>query len=79
MPRLDGFALREKLHKDAQLQLKCIPYLFFSTAISQKMVIDAYSVSTQGFFIKQESVDELEKTIVVIIEYWNRCAAPNNF
>src|SRR5215217_5750509 len=53
MPRLDGFQLREKLHTDAQLQLKCIPYLFFSTAISQQMVIDAYSMSAQGFFIKQ--------------------------
>lgn len=29
MPKLDGFALREKLHNDARLKLKCIPYLFF--------------------------------------------------
>jgi CheY-like chemotaxis protein len=34
MPKLDGFALRQKIHVDAQLQLKCIPYLFFSTAVS---------------------------------------------
>lgn len=79
MPKLDGFALRHKIHIDAQLQVKCIPYLFFSTGVSQKMVIDAYSLSAQGFFIKQTSVDELEKTIIVIMEYWNRCAAPNNF
>ena len=32
MPRLDGFALRNKLKEDAGLQLKCIPYLFFTTA-----------------------------------------------
>ena len=41
MPRLDGFQLREKLHTDAALQLKCIPYLFFSTAASQEMVVNA--------------------------------------
>ena len=79
MPRLDGFALRQKVHVDAQLQLKCIPYLFFSTGVSQQMVIKAYSLSVQGFFIKQTTMEELEKTISVIMEYWKRCAAPNNF
>lgn len=79
MPKLDGFALRQKIHVDAQLQVKCIPYLFFSTAVSQRMVIDAYSLSVQGFFIKETSQTELEKTITVIMEYWKRCAAPNNF
>ncbi|NEU70191.1 response regulator [Spirosoma agri] len=79
MPKLDGFALRQKIHVDAQLQVKCIPYLFFSTGVSQKMVIDAYSLSVQGFFIKQTSQAELEKTIQVIMDYWKRCAAPNSF
>jgi len=79
MPKLDGFELRNKIHLDARLQMKCIPYLFFSTAASQQMVIDAYSLSVQGFFIKQTSMDELEKTISVIMEYWARCASPNNF
>jgi len=79
MPKLDGFQLREKLHTDAALQLKCIPYLFFSTALNQKMVIDAYSMSAQGFFVKQNTFHELESTIQVIMEYWTRCAAPNNF
>lgn len=79
MPRLDGFALRAKLKTDADLEIKCIPYLFFSTALSQKAVIDAYSLSAQGFFVKQTSMSELEKTITVIMEYWKRCAAPNNF
>lgn len=79
MPRLDGFALRDKIRMDAKLQLKCIPYLFFSTASSQKAVVDAYSMSVQGFFIKQNSMAELEKTITVIMEYWKRCVAPKHF
>jgi len=53
--------------------------LFFSTAVSQAAVIDAYSASVQGFFVKQNSMAELEKTITVIMEYWKRCLAPNNF
>jgi CheY-like chemotaxis protein len=79
LPKLDGFALREKLKTDANLSNKCIPYLFFSTAWNQRSVIDAYSQSVQGFFMKPNSMTELEKTISVIIEYWRRCAAPNDF
>lgn len=79
LPKLDGIALRRKLKTDERLSNKCIPYLFFSTAINQQTVIDAYSQSVQGFFVKQASMVELEKTISAIMEYWRRCAAPNDF
>ena len=79
LPWLDGFALREKIKLDAKLQLKCIPYLFFTTASTQKFVTDAYSLSVQGSFIKQNIMAELEKTISVIMEYWLRCTSPNSF
>lgn len=79
LPKLNGFALREKLKTDAKLSNKCIPYLFFSTASNQQSVIDAYSQSVQGFFKKPNSMGDLEKTLSLIIEYWRRCAAPNDF
>lgn len=79
LPKLDGFALRDKIRVDAKLQVKCIPYLFLTTAISQKAVVDAYSASVQGFFVKPNSMAELEDTIRTIMEYWKRCIAPNNF
>jgi CheY-like chemotaxis protein len=79
LPRLDGFALRDKIRMDARLQTKCIPYLFFSTASSQEAVVNAYSLSVQGFFIKQNTFSELQKTLEVIVEYWRRCVSPNNF
>ena len=79
MPKLNGFALRDKLKTDARLSNKCIPYLFFSTAVNHKSVVDAYSQSVQGFFVKGATVTEIKKTIRIIIEYWRRCAAPNDF
>lgn len=79
MPKLSGFALREKLKTDSRLSNRCIPYIFFSTAVDQVAVIDAYSQSVQGFFVKPNSMTELEKTISSIMEYWRRCAAPNDF
>ena len=77
MPKLNGFELRDKIKNNEALELKCIPYLFFTTAKSQKAVIDAYSLSAQGFFTKPSNMDHLEKMIKAIIEYWQHCEAPN--
>ena len=79
MPRLNGMELKKKIQTDEQLQVKCIPYLFFTTSASKKSVIDAYSMSAQGFFIKETSTSELEATIRTIMEYWKRCYSPNQY
>lgn len=79
MPKLDGFALRHKIKTDAALQLKCIPYLFFTTTSNQRAVIDAYSMSVQGFFVKPNSMSELQETLDTILKYWTKCTSPNNF
>jgi len=77
MPKLNGMELREKIHNNEDLRLKCIPYLFFSTSSEQQHVIDAYSKSVQGFFVKPNSFTELKRTLKVIIDYWNECVSPN--
>ncbi|MCF0055111.1 response regulator [Dyadobacter sp. CY356] len=79
MPKLNGLELRRKLHTDAALNLKCIPYVFLTTALNHQAVIDAYSTSVQGFFVKPTGFDETKEMIKVMMEYWIRCAAPNNF
>jgi DNA-binding NarL/FixJ family response regulator len=79
LPRLDGFALRNKVKMDAALQVKCIPYIFFSTATNQKAVVDAYSMSVQGFFVKENKYSDLKDTISTIMKYWQKCVAPNHF
>ncbi|MCF2488073.1 response regulator [Dyadobacter sp. CY347] len=77
MPKLNGMELYEKIHNNEDLRLKSIPYLFFSTSAEQKYVIDAYSRSIQGFFIKPSNYDRLKKMIVKIVEYWHECESPN--
>ncbi len=79
LPKLNGFALRDKIRMDANLQVKCIPYIFFSTARDQATVVSAYSKSIQGFFVKDGKVEELKETIKFIMGYWSRCVSPNNF
>ena len=77
MPKLNGIELREKVHNNEDLRLKSIPYLFFSTSAEQKHVVDAYSRSIQGFFIKPNNYADLKSTIVKIVEYWQECVSPN--
>jgi CheY-like chemotaxis protein len=77
MPKLNGMELREKVHNNEDLRMKSIPYLFFSTSAEQKHVIDAYSRSIQGFFIKPNSYEKLKSTIRKIVEYWQECESPN--
>lgn len=79
MPRLDGFKLKEMVHTNEQLSTKCIPYLFFTTAVNKKAVYDAYTMSAQGFFLKPDNYKELVDTISVMISYWQRCYSPSNF
>ncbi|MCF2496692.1 response regulator [Dyadobacter chenhuakuii] len=76
MPKLNGMELYEKIHNNEDLRLKSIPYLFFSTSAEQKHVIEAYSRSIQGFFIKPSNYDRLRKMIVKIVEYWQECESP---
>lgn len=77
MPKLNGIELREKVYNNEELRRKSIPYLFFTTSAEQKHVIDAYSKSIQGFFIKPAGFTELKAVIKKIVEYWQECVSPN--
>jgi CheY-like chemotaxis protein len=79
MPKLNGLELKKKIYTDAKLQIKCIPYLFFTTSARKDSVIEAYSMSAQGFFIKSNSTAELESLIQTIIQYWKLCYSPNQY
>jgi hypothetical protein len=57
--------------------MKSIPYLFFNTSAEQKHIVDAYSRSIQGFFIKPNNYGTLKSTIKKIVEYWQECVSPN--
>ena len=79
MPKLNGFELRKVVHTNEGLSEKCIPYIFFSTAAEQPEVLQAYSLSVQGFFVKPHSSQALTIMMRKIIEYWQECYAPNEF
>jgi len=77
MPKLDGKELRAQIHENESIRIKTIPYLFFTTSVAQEDVIDAYSKSIQGFFVKPSSFDDLKSLLRKIVEYWQECVSPN--
>jgi CheY-like chemotaxis protein len=79
MPKIDGFALKKMIQNNEALNVRCIPYLFFTTGVDKKGVTDAYAMSAQGFFIKPHTMAGLQNTIRKIVEYWQECFAPNHY
>lgn len=77
MPKLNGMELREKIHNNEDLRRKSIPYLFFTTSAEQQHVVDAYSRSIQGFFVKSNKYEKIKNTMVKIVEYWQECESPH--
>ncbi len=77
MPKLNGTDLRKKIHENEDIRVKTIPYLFFTTNAEQNAVVDAYSKSIQGFFVKPSTFEGLKDTMNTIIDYWQKCESPN--
>lgn len=71
MPLMDGFQLREALRNDPLVNLKRIPYLFFSTALALKAVSGNQETSFQGIFRKPTKQIEWRETIETIVKYWS--------
>jgi CheY-like chemotaxis protein len=77
MPKINGYELRKMIYTNEELNIRCIPYLFFTSGVTKRSVIDAYALSAQGFFIKPNTMAELQNTVKKIVEYWQECYAPS--
>ncbi len=78
MPRIDGIKLRHTIWHDEALRKKSIPFIFFSTAASPSQVKEAYDLTVQGFFLKGQTMDETERKLRLIFEYWGESRHPNS-
>jgi CheY-like chemotaxis protein len=77
MPIMNGLELKREIQRDDYLRNKSIPFVFFSTAVAPATVMEAYHLSSQGFFLKEPSFRELEETMSLIFRYWTKCKHPN--
>ncbi len=79
MPGMDGFELRDRIDADPILRLRAIPFVYFSTWGSKKLVEKAYQGTIQGYHLKGRSFADLQSELSLIVAYWKRCLHPRSF
>jgi CheY-like chemotaxis protein len=70
MPKLDGFALRDQISRDPELNGRCAPYLFLTTTNSSDYISRAHEGFIQGYFAKPLTFSGYKKLIADILSYW---------
>lgn len=75
---ISGIDLRETLSKDPRLHRMTIPFILFSTAISEAEVLKAFELPVQGIFIKEASFEKYLDQMDRILKYWSCSITPNS-
>jgi CheY-like chemotaxis protein len=78
MPAMTGIELRQLIDLNEYLKLKCIPFVFLTTAADQGLVNAAYRMTIQGYFKKERTFAGLQEQLRSIIDYWGKCLHPNS-
>ena len=76
MPGMNGFQLRDMIHDDPPLRIKCIPFIFLTTGGAHPAIREAYSKDAQGYFIKPNSINKWAELIALIVNYWKESKKP---
>lgn len=76
LPDADGFAVKKRIADNPQLKYKSVPFIYWSTAASEKQIQYAYDLPAQGFFFKPNNFDDLCETVKVILGYWQKSQHP---
>jgi CheY-like chemotaxis protein len=78
LPVQSGTELKREIDSNEVLRRKSIPFLFYSTAVSQDVIDDAYmNLNIQGFFKKGHNYDEIKSLLKCMVDYWTHCWHPN--
>jgi CheY-like chemotaxis protein len=78
VPLMNGLELKKVINDDDYLRKKSIPFIFLSTSAEKKAVETAYDLTVQGFFLKQNTVSEIERHLRLIVDYWRECKHTNS-
>lgn len=77
LPRMSGIELRRIIDNDPFLRKKSIPFVFLTTIESKEVVDEVYELAVQGYFVKKYLLDDIEKQVKQILDYWRECKHPN--
>ena|SRR5438270_3314786 len=78
LPLMNGIELRKAIHDGPILCRKSIPFIFLSTTANKAVIDHAYEMTVQGFFVKRNTVKEIEECMRSILAYWANCMHPED-
>ena len=79
MPKINGIELRARVKENDVINIKCVPYILFSTTVGKNFINDAYLMGIKGYFKKPIDPNELMTTLKNIIEYWKISYSPGMY
>ena len=77
LPRIGGFALREKMLGIPNNKYHSVPFIFWSTVASEAQIRRAYEIGAHGFFKKEAQLEKWRESLKKIIEYWSLSLMPS--
>ncbi|TRW27189.1 response regulator [Flavobacterium zepuense] len=78
LPGQSGLDFKKQLDGNPKLRQKSIPFIFYSTSANQQEVNEAYTQMTiQGFFKKENNIQDTTEMLKTIFAYWSLCRHPN--
>ncbi len=79
LPGMKGNDLKKIIDDNEYLRKKSIPYLFYTTTDNPHIIEQAYEMTVQGFFTKENTVGKAISTMKTIVDYWKLCKHPNPY
>ncbi len=79
MPKINGIELRARVRQNEAINIKCVPYILFSTTVAKSFIDDAYAIGIQGYFKKPIKQNELVAILENIIDYWKVSYSPGMY
>jgi CheY-like chemotaxis protein len=76
LPKMSGFELKEKLRQLPSTRYTSIPFVFWSSVISNAQIQRAYDLGVNGIFIKDHSFAGLKQSLTDIVNYWIKSKVP---
>jgi CheY-like chemotaxis protein len=78
LPVLNGLQLKAEIQNNEYLRNKSIPFIFLSTSADKKAVEEAFKLSVQGFFVKENTFEGIQQQLKHIVDYWKNSRHPNS-
>jgi CheY-like chemotaxis protein len=76
IPKMDGFELKARILENTSMNYKSIPFVFWSSEVSNRQIQKAYDLGVNGFFVKGNTFEEIKQSLTDIVNYWQKSKVP---